>query len=316
MKAVVIEAFGGSEQVKIADVPKPEPAANEVLIELAYTSVNPVDWKLREGMLKDLLPHRFPVILGWDAAGIVRAVGSTVSQFVTDDRVFAYCRKPVVQGGTYAEYVAVDEGAVAPVPATLSLAEAASVPLTGLTAWQALFDFAALRSGQTILIHAGAGGVGGMAIQFARQAEATIYTTAGKRNHEYVKGLGADLAIDYTSEDVRAAVSAAAPDGVDVVLDAVGGAALRGSYELVKRGGVLVSIVEPPDETVAAKRGIKTGFVFVEPNGRQLRAIGRLLESGQIRAPDIEEMPLEEAAAALDKNRSGHVRGKLVLKIR
>lgn len=316
MKAVVIEAFGGSDRLRVADVVKPEPRADEVLIEIAYTGVNPVDWKIREGMLKDLLPHEFPVILGWDAAGIVRAAGSAVSQFVTGDRVFAYCRKPVVHEGTYAEYITMDETAVAPVPAKLSLAEAASVPLTGLTAWQALFDFAALRSGQTILIHGGAGGVGSMAIQFARQAEATVFATAGKHNHEYVKALGAALAIDYTSQAVSVAVEAAAPEGVDVVLDAVGGAALEQSYDLVKRGGVLVSIVEPPDESANKRRGIRSGFVFVEPNGRQLRSIGRLLESGQIRVPHLEEMPLDDAAAAQDKSRSGHVRGKLVLKVR
>jgi NADPH:quinone reductase-like Zn-dependent oxidoreductase len=316
MRAIIIENFGGSEQLKPADVPIPEPQANEVLIELAYTSVNPVDWKIREGLLQHVLPHHFPIILGWDAAGTVAGVGQSVTGFQPGEAVHAYCRKPAVQHGTYAAYVTMEEQAVAPMPRNLTFAQAAAIPLVGLTAWQALFDVMGLKAGQSVLVHAGAGGVGSMAIQFAKHAGATVYTTASERNYDYVKQLGADVAIDYTREPFAEVVKSKAPEGVDAVLDAVGGNTLQESYAVVKAGGVLVAITQPLDEAEAQAHDVKAGFMMVQPNGNQLREIGALIEAGEVKLPAIEEMDLNDAAIAQDRSQAQHVRGKIVLRIK
>lgn len=317
MKALLIESFGGVEQLKLADVPVPTPNDSEVLIEVAYTSVNPVEWKIREGLLKDVLPHQFPVILGWDAAGTVHAVGKNVTVFKPGDKVYAYCRKPVVHAGTYAEFVTMEADAVAPMPANLSLAEAATVPLTGLTAWQALYDFAHLETGHKVLIHAGAGGVGSLAVQFARHSGATVYTTASRKNHAYLAGLGAGRSIDYTLESFVTAIKAAEPQGIDIVLDTLGGVIQNESYKVLKQGGTLVSIVDPPDPKTAEQYKVRAGFVFVSPSGEQLRKIGSLIESGTIRPARIEaEMRLEDAAVAQEQSRMHHISGKIVLKIK
>jgi NADPH2:quinone reductase len=316
MKAMAIEAYGGPGQLKPMDLPTPVPGEREVLIELAYTSVNPVDWKIREGRLKDRMPNAFPLIPGWDAAGTVAAVGKAVTGYKGGERVYAYCRKPVIQWGTYAEYVAMDAEAVAPLPANLGFAAAAAIPLTGLTAWQSLFDCAGLARGQTVLIHAAAGGVGGLAVQLARQAGARVLATASRANHDYVRALGADELIDYHAEDFVAAVQHLAPGGVDVVFDTVGADTYRRSFAALRRGGFIVSILEQPDAALMAEHGVRAGYVFVTPNGAQLRELARLLEIGALRPPRLEEMPLAEAAAAQEKSRARHVAGKIVLRIR
>ncbi len=316
MKAMVIDSFGGPEVLRAADVPAPEPEENDVLIEVAYTGVNPVDWKIREGMLSGMFPHEFPVILGWDAAGTVKGVGKNVTEFRTGDRVYAYCRKPKVKDGTYAEFVAMDQAAVAPVPENLTFAEAASIPLAGLTAWQSLFEATKVKAGEKVLIHAGAGGVGSLAIQFAKYACATVYTTASRVNHDYVQSLGADVPIDYTKESFVDVLRKMEPGGIDLVYDAVGGDVQRQSYEVLKKGGRLVAIVNPPVSEEARRYGVEASHVFVTPDGEQLRRIGALLESGAAKPPVIEELRLEEAAEAQRRSQEGHVRGKIVLKIR
>ena len=315
MKAIVINGFGGSDRLELTDRPVPSPAEDEVLIELVYTSVNPVDWKIREGMLQTMFPYEFPIILGWDAAGTVKAAGKAVTGLEPGERVFAYCRKPKIQWGTYAEFVTMPAAAVAPIPANLDFAEAATIPLTGLTAWQALFDAAKLKAGDTVLVHAGAGGVGSLAVQFAKSAGATVFTTASARNLDYVRDLGADLAIDYTKEGFAEAVRRAAPDGVDVVFDTVGGDVQRQSYPVLRPRGILVGIVDPPSEAEARQHGARCAHVFVSPNGEQLRRIGELLERGTVKPPAVEEMRLEDAAAAQERSQGGHVRGKIVLRI-
>jgi NADPH2:quinone reductase len=315
MKAMVINAFGDSSRLEIAEVPNPEAQADEVLIRVAYAAVNPVDWKIREGMLEGVFPHRFPLILGWDAAGTVAAVGRAVIGFQVGEKVYAYSRKPIVQWGTYAEYVAMASSAVAPMPSNLTFAQAAAIPLTGLTSWQALFDTGQLKAGQSVLIHAGAGGTGGMAIQLAKYAGATVLTTASAGNHEYVRSLGADDVIDYQRESFVEVIKDKSPDGVELAYVTVGDDALRNTYRVVKPGGVLVSIVEAPDVEEARRRGIRASFVFVEPNGAQLREITRLIEAGIVRPPEITEMNLEEAPKAQKLSYAGHVRGKIVLKI-
>ncbi len=316
MRAIVIDGFGGPERLVPRDVPDPEPGSEDVLIALACTSVNPVDWKIREGMLADMFPHAFPLIPGWDAAGTVSAVGRNVDRFKTGDRVFAYCRKPEIQFGTYCEYVSVHESAVALMPGNIGFAEAATIPLAGLTAWQSLFDAAKLSAGETILVHAGSGGVGGLAIQLAKQAGATVYTTARAVNHDYVRSLGADAAIDYAKESFVDALKKREADGIDVVFDTIGGHVQQRSYKVLRKGGRLVSIISIPDPEEARRFDVRTAFVFVSPDGKQLRRIAALIESGAVRPPDFEVMRLAEAARAQELSRAGHVRGKIVLKIR
>ncbi|HAM32054.1 MAG: hypothetical protein A2X91_06490 [Deltaproteobacteria bacterium GWB2_65_81] len=316
MRAVVFDAFGGAEKLRLAEVHKPSPAAGEVLIEVHCASVNPVDWKIREGMLAELFPYDFPIVPGWDAAGVVAGAGKGVTAFRAGDKVFAYCRKPKIQHGTYAEYVTMGADAVAPMPRNLDFAEASTIPLTGLTAWQSLFDAGKLSAGQKVLIHAGAGGVGSLAIQFAKNAGATVYTTARGRNHAYVKGMGADAAIDYTREKFVDAVRTLAPEGVDLVFDTIGGHVQRESYKALRAGGMLVSIVNLPESGDAERYGARANFVFVSPNGGQLREIAALIEAGKVRPAEYEVIPLDRAAEAQERSRTGHVRGKIVLNIR
>lgn len=315
MRAMVIDAFGGPERLHMADVPKPAVADDGVLVQVAYTSVNPVDWKIREGWLAELFPHEFPLIPGWDASGTVVEVGAAVSELSVGDAVYAYCRKPTVQWGSYAEFIALPASAVAPKPASLSHREAATIPLVGLTCWQALYDTAGLEAGESVLIHAGAGGLGSLAIPLAKHAGARVVTTASATNHDYVRGLGADVAIDYRNEDVVAAVLAAEPEGVDAVFATVGGEVMARSYEALKPGGILVSVTDQPDETLADRHQVRHAFVFVEPNGAQLRDLANLIDTGVIRPPAVTEMGLEEAAAAQAASQEGHVRGKIALKV-
>jgi NADPH2:quinone reductase len=317
VRAVAIYQFGGAEELKLVDLPRPEPTETEVLVAVEYAGVNPVDWKIRRGYLKARgLPYQFPIVLGWDAAGTVVEIGRKVSRFKKGDKVFAYCRKPVVQWGAYAEQIALDEGSVARMPTNLSFAQAAGVPLAGLTAWQSLFEAAQLKGGESILIHAGAGGVGGYAIQFARVKGARIYTTASAKNHDYVKGLGADRAIDYTRQDFVEVMKDWEPKGVDVVYDTVGGETERQSLAVLKPGGRLVGIVQQPNQTEADVRKIQTFYVFVRPDGSQLAEIAALFEKGVVRPPEVLEMKLEEAARAHQLSEGRHVRGKIVLKVR
>lgn len=315
MKAMVIDSFGGADKLHWADVPTPTAGPGEVLIKLAAASINPVEWKIREGYLAKAFPHHFPLILGWDAAGTIAAVGPGVHGFHPGDTVYAYARKPEVQWGTYAEFVALDARAVAFAPRGLSVEASAALPLVGLTSWQVLFDEAKLEAGQTVLIHAGAGGIGSLAIQLAKAKNARVVTTARAENHAYVKGLGADIVIDYAAEPFAPAVRRAVPEGVDVVFDTMGGQTQADSWDVLKAGGILVSIVDRPDAAAAAAKGLRAAYVFVSPNGEQLRDLAALVEAGKVKPPIIEILPLAEAAAAQERSRAHHVRGKIVLKI-
>lgn len=315
MRAVYIEEFGGADKLKIGEIPTPLPSKEEVQIHLVYTSVNPVDWKIRKGLLQERLPHHFPLIPGWDASGVISALSPEVKEFKIGDEVFAYCRKPIVQFGTYAEYVTYPAKDVAFKPKNLSFAQAAALPLVSLTAWQSLFEAAKLQKGETILIQAGAGGVGSMAIQFAKRAGATVITTARESNHPYVKSLGADLAIDYKTISLKDEIKKKFPTGVDVLFDTVGGTTLKESYSLLKPGGRLVSVVEKPNENLAAQFHVQPLYVFVQPNGKQLQQISQLIEAKKVLPIKIEEIPLEKAAEAQEQNETRHGQGKIVLKI-
>lgn len=316
MKAIFIEDFGGPEQLKMGRLPIPMPGANEVQIQIICSAVNPVDWKIRVGMLQKRMPHHFPVVLGWDASGVISAIGSNVQNFKVGDEVFAYCRKSTIHDGTYAEYICYKAEDVALKPQNISFAQAAAIPLAGLTAWQALFDSAGLQKGESVLIQAGAGGVGSLAIQFAKLAKAHVITTARKTNHDYVKSLGADRVVDYKESSLEEEVKKFAPKGLDVVFDTLGGDALKESYALLKpTTGRIVSIVEPPDEALAASYKVKPFYVFVNPNGKELQHISDLIQSGKVKPIHIQQMPLEKAAEAQEQSRQGHVQGKIVLAV-
>lgn len=315
MKAMVIDVFGGAEKLHLKEIPVPQPKENEVLIRIAYAAVNPVDWKICEGMLKNMLPHEFPLVPGWDAAGVIESVGEDVTGFKVDDEVFAYCRKPIVHEGTYAEYITFEAKHIAHKPKNITLAQAAAVPLVALTAWQALIDEAQLQTGESVLIEAGAGGVGGFGIQLAKYLGAKVYTTASKENHAYVKQLGADFVIDYQHENVQEKIKAWEPKGLDVVFDCVGGETLKSCYSLLKPGGRLVSIAGQIDPKLTEKYKIFGSFCFVTPNGAQLAKIGKLIEEGKLKIPQIEEFPIEQAAVAWAKSQQGHTHGKIVLKV-
>lgn len=315
MKAITYSAFGGSDQLQISDVPTPQPDAGEVLVKIEYTGVNPLDWKIRDGLMQERMPFEFPVVPGCDAAGVVLEAGPGSSKFAVGDRVFCYARSEIVHNGTYGECIAVSESAVALVPDAVALDAAASVPVSSLTAWQALHDFAELRAGQTILITAGAGGVGSFAIQMAKHAGATVIATASAANHDYMRELGADHCIDYTSVSVPDAVRAIAPDGCEVVLDCAGGPAYQDGVQSLAAGGRIATIVVPPDMDAAAAGGYTTAFIFSMPNGETLAAIGELMASGVLTHPQLDVRSVKDAAGAMDDSKAGHTRGKIVLAI-
>lgn len=310
MKAMVIEEFGESAQLFLKEMPKPTAQEGEVLIKVAYAGVNPVDWKIKEGYFKGAVPHEFPLILGWDVAGSIVEVGKNVKDFKVGDEVFAYVRKPLLKWGAYAEYVAFDAQNVAKKPRGISFAEAAALPLVSLTAWQSLFDAAHLKKGETVLIHAASGGVGSMAVQFAKNAGAKVIATVSSQKHDYVKKLGADLLIDYHKENFADRFQGS----IDVVFDCVGGETFQKSLACLKKSGRIVSILQR-DLAEAQQKGVEAHYVFVSPSGPQLETIAQLIEQKKVVPPHVEEMDLREAGAALNKLQAGQVLGKIVLKI-
>ena len=313
MRAIAINEFGGRDKLQLMNLPVPEYSPTEILLRVKAAGVNPVDWKIREGYLKDLFPHEFPVILGWDAAGVVEEAGQEVTRFKQGDEVFAYCRKPIVHGGSYADYIVLQEEHAALKPKNTSFEQAASIPLAALTAYQALFDAAKLSSEETVLIHAAAGGVGGFAVQLAKDRGAVVLGTASARNEEYVRDLGARHVIDHTQVDFVQVVRSQFSDGVDVVFDCVGGEVLEKSVEIVKPGGRLISIVDDP--TGMARNDVHKEFVFVAPNSTQLTALARMVEQERLETHLSEILPfgLEEAKKVHKLSESRHTRGKMVL---
>lgn len=308
MKAVRIHQFGGTEVLRYEDIPRPTAGPDEVLIRVHAAGVNPVDWKIREGRLQGRIAHRLPLTLGWDVAGVIEQLGPGVTQFNIGDAVYA--RPDLARDGAYAEYIAVRAGEIALKPATLDFIHAAAVPLSALTAWQSLFDAGDLQPGQKILIHAGAGGVGHYAVQFARWKGAHVITTASARNAGFVRSLGADEVIDYTATRFEDAVHDA-----DMVFDTVGGEVQARSWQVLKHGGILVSILALTVPEEAAQRGWRSAYVFVQPNAAQLARIAGLIDAGKVK-PVVETVfPLHEAARAHDAVQGGHTRGKVVLRV-
>ncbi len=308
MKAVVIHEYGGPEVLKYEDVPQPEPKQDQLRIHVIAAGVNPVDGMIRSGMFDKEGRRAFPVILGGDISGVVEKVGSNITKFKSGDPVFAYVS--LDNSGGYAQYAVVTEREAAPKPKSLTYVEAAAVPIVALTAWQALIDTAKLKAGQTVLIHGGSGGVGSFAIQIAKAHGAKVIATASTANQELLKQLGADVAIDYTKQNFENIAK-----DVDVVLDSIGKDTLARSYGVMKKGGIIVSLVARPDPAELEKHGIRGEALSVDPNSDELSEIGKLIDEKKINVIVSQTFPLSEARKAQEQVATGHTRGKIVLKV-
>jgi NADPH:quinone reductase-like Zn-dependent oxidoreductase len=306
MKAVVAHEYGAPEVLKFEEVPRPEPKEDEALVRVIASGVNPADPLTLSGKYAREWGTHLPLIPGYDIAGVVEKVGAKVTNLKAGDAVYGY---PTFGGG-WAEYVTVKEWEVAAKPKSLTFAEAAGVPMGALTAWQALVDVAQLRAGQTILIHGGSGGVGSFAVQIAKARGARVIATASTANQDLLKQLGADVAVDYTKtkfEDVA--------KDVDAVLDPVGKETLAHSYGVVKKGGIVMSLVARPDPAECAKRGIRAAAISVHPDAEDLAEIAHLIDAGKIKPIVTDVLPLSEAITAQRQAETHHTRGKIVLRI-
>ncbi|MBS3904734.1 MAG: NADP-dependent oxidoreductase [Simkania sp.] len=308
MKAVRFHVHGGPEVLRYEDVNTPTINADEVLIRVRSAGVSPFDAKVRRGYYKDFygsLPH----ILGWDLSGDVVAIGLDISSVKKGDPVFGYIDAHRM-GGAYAEYAILKKDEVSYKPLHVSYHEAAAVAMNGLTAWQALFDTAHLEKGQTVLIHAAAGGVGHLAVQFAKWKGAHVIGTASAKNREFVLSLGADECIDYTTTPFESAVK-----DIDLVLDTIGGDTLKKSFSAVTPTGAVVTITDFEGIKEAARYGVKGLTVFVKPNTKQLSEIGHLMEQGKLKVQIEKVFPLQEAEKAHILCETGHGKGKIILMV-
>ncbi|MGI9284936.1 MAG: NADP-dependent oxidoreductase [Pseudomonadales bacterium] len=317
MKAVFYETHGSPEVLQLGELPIPEPGADQVLVQVAAAAVNPIDRRLRAGELQEYITRTFPVVPGWDFAGRIVKFGKNVSDWKIGDEVIGLAFSWSIQHGTYAEYVPVDASAIAAKPENTSFYDAAALPLVSLTAWQSLAEFGNLQRGQTVLIQAGAGGLGSVAIPMAKYLGAIVYTTASAANIDYVRDLGADHVIDYNISNYESVIREQEPEGLDIVLESLLGEGIaEAAIRLVKSGGVVVYMNnEPPDMPEIAERNIKTEFLHHRPDGQMLKELVSLYESGAIKVPRIQLLPLEEAQQAHVQSESGRTQGKLVLKI-
>ena len=309
MKVIVAHQWGGPEVLKVEDVPLPQPKENEILIKSFAAGVNSFDGTLLSGKYAKVFGTQLPWIPGYDVAGTVEKVGANVKKFKAGDPVYAFISIP--NGGGYAEYALAKENQAALKPATLSFAEAAGVPSVALTAWQALVDKANVQTGQTVLIQGASGGVGMFAIPIAKIRGAKVIATASTANQDFLKQLGADVAIDYKTQKFEDIAK-----DVDVVVDGVGGETLKRSYPIVKKGGILVGLVGRVDQAELDKYGIRGVSLEAGYNGDQLAEIGKLIDAKKIKVVVSETFPLADAAKALAKVDTGHARGKIVLNVR
>ncbi|NTG05847.1 NADP-dependent oxidoreductase [Rhizobium rhizogenes] len=333
MKAFLIDRYAKGAALLFGEAPEPELLDNDVLIQIHATSVNPLDGKIRDGEFKLILPYRLPLILGNDAAGVVVRVGSRVRRFKPGDEVYARPAKDRI--GTFAEFIAMNEADVAAKPKSLTMEEAASMPLVALTAWQALVERAKLKKGQKVLIHAGSGGVGAIAIQLAKHIGATVATTTSTANVDLVRSLGADVVVDYKKDDFENVLQ-----GYDVVLNSLGKDTLEKSLRVLKPGGKLISISGPPDPEFARengsgwllrqvmgalsfgirrkskRHGVSYSFLFMKPSGEQLGQIAALIETGAIRPVIDRVFPFEKTNEALAYVETGRAKGKVVIAVK
>ena len=307
MKAARISEYGGD--LEVVDVDRPELPDDSVMIEVHAAAINPIDWIVMEGDMKEMLDYDLPWTVGYDVAGVVTEVGASVTGLSVGDSVFG--RADNMQAATMAEFCAVKENDLAVQPGNISHEQAAGIPLAGLTAWQALYDHAGLEEGQRVLIHAGSGGVGTLAIQFAKNTGAWIATTASEENRQLVTTLGADRFIDYSQERFEEVI-----DPVDVVFDMLGGETLERSFQIVKRGGNVVSIKGEAPEGLADEAGVTFDQFFMSPNGDQLAEIASLVEAGAVQPVVDSVFPLDDVANAYARARSGEANGKVIVSMR
>ncbi len=334
MKAFVVERYGDAGGVRAGEMPDPRLGDDDVLVQIHAASVNPLDLKTRDGAFKAILPYRVPFVLGNDLAGVVIGVGAGVTRFTAGEEVYARPDKNRI--GAFADLIAIHQDDVAIKPTTLTMEEAASIPLVGLTAWQALVERANLQAGQKVLIHAGSGGVGTIAIQLAKQLGVSVATTTSTANIDLVKSLGADVVIDYKKQAFETVLH-----DYDVVLDTLGGHTLEKSLQVLKPGGKVISIAGPPDPAFAKELGanplvslamtalsfrtrhrarrhhVTYSFLFMRASGDQLREITTLIEAGKIRPVVDRVFPFESTREALTYVEEGRARaGKVVLTMR
>ena len=332
MITAFIEGYGRNRVLRVGNLPSPKPGPSDILVRVHAASVNPVDFKLRDGKLRLLRRYRFPLILGHDCAGEVVQVGEDVTQFKVGDRIFSRPRNGRI--GTFAEFIAIDQSEAALMPLNLNYHEAASLPLVALTSWQALVDVAQLKPRQQLLIPAGSGGVGAFAIQLAKHIGAEVWTTTSGKNLEFVKSLGADHAINYQDEDFEKRVP-----NLDVVFDTLGGDSMDKSFTVIRPDGWLVSISGSPDfrtakemrldivrslllgivglgvNSKARKAAVNYRFIFMKPLGEELDQIAALVAKGVIRPIVDRIVPISECQSALEYSASGRARGKIVISV-
>ncbi|MER7193990.1 NADP-dependent oxidoreductase [Streptomyces flaveolus] len=307
MKAISYARYGGPEVLEYGDVRDPRVGPDSVLVKVRAAAVNPVDWKCREGHLDAVLEPVFPVVTGWDVSGVVVQPGASVTEFAVGDEVIGYVREDFLSRGTFAEYVAAPVRTLARKPRNLTYEEAAGLPLTGLTAYQVLGKALRVKRGETVLVHAAAGGVGSIAVQLGRHLGARVIGTASERNHDYVRGLGGEP-VSY-GEGLAERVRGLAPEGVDAVFDTVGGEALRISANLLATEGRLVSIADPDAVDYGGR------YFFVRPDAEDLLRLTELAEQGVVAVHVSETFPLERAADAYRRNEEGRTRGKIVVTV-
>ncbi|MEU4341511.1 NADP-dependent oxidoreductase [Nocardia sp. NPDC023852] len=328
MKAFIVESYG-KDGLRAADVPKPSVGRRDVLVQVRGASINPLDKMVRNGEFKQLLKYKRPFILGHDVSGVVTEVGAEVRAFKVGDEVYARPRD--LRIGTFAEFISIDEGDVALKPQSLSFDEAAAVPLVALAAWQALVDLAHVEPGQRVLVHAGAGGFGSTVIQVAKHLGAYVATTARTNDVEKVRTLGADEVIDFTKKDFSEVLT-----GYDVALDSLGGTNLEKSLTVLKRGGLAISVVGPPDPAFATqvgqpllvpvmallsrkvrkqakKQGVRYTFFFMKANGAQLHELAALYDNGTLRPVLDRTFPFDETLEAMAYVEQGRANGKIVV---
>jgi NADPH:quinone reductase-like Zn-dependent oxidoreductase len=308
MKAVRIHFYGSCEVLKIENIPVSIIADNEVLIKIYATSVNPLDWKVREGLLQRMNLHKLPLTLGWDVSGVVEKTGCNATKFKVGDEV--YTRPALERDGSYAEYIAVREYEVAFKPKSLTHEGAAAVPLAGITAWEVLIKTAKIRKDQKVLIHCASGGVGTIAVQLAKARGCYVIGTTSTANVDFVKSLGADEIIDYKRQNFSAVVK-----DIDVVFDTLGGEIQEKSWKVLKENGLLVSVVKQPNPETAKKYKVRHGFVFIKPDAVILSELAKLIDEGKIKPVIGTVLTLDEIKKAHDLSQSGRAKGKIIIKI-
>lgn len=315
MKAVIIKEYGGIDKLLYTDIEKPVAGEGEYLINIKAAGVNPVDAKAREGYLKERIPNIFPVIPGWDFAGVIVERGHSARRFTVGDEVYGYARRTTYQKGTYAEYITLPESYVAKKPSGLSFEDAASVPLVALTAYQSLFDSGNIKKSQDVLIIGASGGVGSFAMQYAKITGARVIAVASSNRESYLKSLGARHIIDYSKGSFKAELKRILPEGVDLVFDCAGNESTIEAYACLKENGILVSILSHEDPDLVEKYKINFKYVFVEPNVSELDIISKWFEEKKLKINLQKVYDLKDVSDAHTQIETRHTQGKIVLRI-